>query len=249
MVRIITNTLRTKNITRIDQSANSSIPQSFKTNFISREAKILAWGIFLYLFIEKDTLGLIPPSFYTLYRAVKISDLLLYGLVIYSLFNIREYESLFRSKTLIIVKILLVYLLAEFIISVVQYGQNPLEYFFRLKSLWSSFLVFPYLLLFKRNGFNYLIKLVLPVAIVSNILYILTALTGKAFLPGLDIVKQTLPGGLQVLRVYGGTFWGELFFLGFIYHLDNRQVSSLPAASCNSICNASYTCIRKGRLG
>ncbi len=217
MVRIITNTLRSKNNTPIDRSANSINSQSLKTNFISKKAKVLAWVIFLYFFIEKDTIGIIPSQFYTLYRAVKISDLILYGLVIYSFFNIKEFESLYKSKTLTIVKILLVYLFFEFIISVVLYSQNPIEYFFRLKSLWTSFLIFPFLLLFKRNGLNYLIKLVLPVAIVSNILYILTSVTGRAFLPGLDIVKQSMPGGLQVLRVYGGTFWGELFFLGFIY--------------------------------
>jgi hypothetical protein len=230
MVRIITNTLRSKNNTQINGSANSSIYSSLKTDFISRKAKLLAWAMFLYYFIENGTLGLIPSSFYTLYKTVKISDLILYGLVIYSLMNIKEYESLYKSKTLIIVKLLLVYLLFEFIISVVQYSQNPLEYFFRLKGVWSSFLIFPFLLLFKRNGLNYLIKLVLPVAIVSNIFYILTALTGVAFLPGVDIVKQTLPGGLKVLRVYGGTFYGEVFFVGFIYKwiTDKFRLYQLP---------------------
>jgi len=78
-------------------------------------------------------------------------------------------------------------------------------------------MIFPFLLLIKRDGFHYLIKLILPVAIVSNILYILTAISGIAFLPGVEIVKQSLPGGLQVNRVYGGTFFGEYFFLGFIF--------------------------------
>jgi O-antigen ligase len=57
----------------------------------------------------------------------------------------------------------------------------------------------------------------LPVAIVSNLLYILSAVTGIAFLPDIGISEQNLPGGLKVFRVYGGTFYGELFFLGFIY--------------------------------
>jgi hypothetical protein len=231
MVRIITNTLRSKRNVLADRSA-ATTSSSLKIDIVSQKAKILAWVIFLFFFIEKDTLGLIPSQFYTLYRAVKIADLILYGLVIYSFFNIKEYENLFKSKALIIIKLLLAYLLFEFVISVINYDQNPLEYFFRLKAAWTSFLIFPFLLLFKRDGFNYLVKLILPVAVISNILYILTAVTGKAFLPGVDIVQQTLPGGLKVLRVYGGTFFGELFFLGFIYKwiTDKFRLYQLPLA-------------------
>ena len=56
-----------------------------------------------------------------------------------------------------------------------------------------------------------------PVAVISNILYILTALTGIPFIPDVAIFTQTLPGGIEVFRVYGGTFYGEIFYLGFIY--------------------------------
>src|SRR4030095_5454222 len=48
-------------------------------------------------------------------------------------------------------------------------------------------------------------------------LYILSALTGIAFMPDIGIEKATFTGGLKVYRVYGGTFFGELFFLGYIY--------------------------------
>ena len=115
-------------------------------------------------------------------------------------------------------KILLLYMLFQFIISVITYRVNILEYFFRLKYLWMSFLVLPYLLLIKRGGIGYLAKLILPVAIVSNILYIFSAITGVAFLPDIEIVKQDLPGGLKVWRVFGGTFYGEVFMLGIIFY-------------------------------
>lgn len=218
MVRIITNSFRT--ISReISKKTNG---QAFDKEYadsrlISSKAKVLAWAFFLIFFIENDTLGLIPKQFYFLYRNVRLSDIILYGLVIYSFITIREYEQLFKSKSLIIVKLMLIYLVLEFIVSTIYYSQNPIEYFFRLKGVWFSFLVFPFLLLLKRNGFNYLVKLVIPVAIVSNILYIFTALTGKPFLSGVDIVSQTLPGGIKIYRVYGGTFFGDLLFLGIIY--------------------------------
>ncbi|MBE2225836.1 MAG: hypothetical protein IAE93_00770 [Ignavibacteria bacterium] len=57
-----------------------------------------------------------------------------------------------------------------------------------------------------------------PLAIISNLLYVLTALTGIPFLPDVSIIVQQLPGDIQVYRVYGGTFYGELFFLGIIYY-------------------------------
>lgn len=188
-----------------------------KPEVISQKTKFLAWGIFLFYFIESGTLGLIPSNFYFIYRNIRISDFLLYGLTVYSLFCTPEYKELYRSKTTIILKLMLAYLLVQFFVSCILYDYNIIEYFFRLKGIWVSFMIFPFLLLLKRNGLPYLIKLVLPVAIISNILYILSSVTGTAFLPGVDIEKQTLPGGFEVYRVFGGTFFGELFFLGFIY--------------------------------
>jgi hypothetical protein len=52
----------------------------------------------------------------------------------------------------------------------------------------------------------------------------MSAVTGIAFLPDIGIAEQNLPGGLKVFRVYGGTFYGELFFLGFIYHMDYQKI-------------------------
>lgn len=188
------------------------------SSIIPQNAKLLAWGIFLIFFIENGTLGLIPKQYYFVYRNVRISDLLLYGLTLYSLYNNKEFYKLFKSKALIIPKLILLYLLFQFIMSSILYEYNPIEFFFRLKGIWMSMLVFPFLLLLQRNGFGYLIKLILPVAVVSNILYILSAITGIKFLPEIGIAEQSLPGGLKVFRVYGGTFYGELFFLGFIYY-------------------------------
>ena len=185
---------------------------------VKPNAKLLAMVFFLYFFIESSTLGLIPKQFYFVYRNIRISDLLLYAMTIYSFYNIKEYRELFSSKLLIIPKIILIYLFVQYIVSSILYAYNPIELFFRLKNIWSSFLIFPLLLLFKRKGFGYLVKLVLPVAIVSNILYILSAVTGMAFLPDVDIAQQNLPGGLKVYRVFGGTFYGELFFLGFVFN-------------------------------
>jgi len=184
----------------------------------SLRARILAVAIFMYYFIENGTLGLVPEKFYYVYRSVRISDLILYGLVFYSLYNVREYMDYFKSRPMLIVKLILAYLLIEFSISAVRYGFNPIEYFFRLKGVWTSFLVFPYLLLIKRNGLAFLIKIIFPVAIISNFLYLLTALTGIPFLPDVSIHKQKLPGDIEVYRVYGGTFFGEMFFLGFVYY-------------------------------
>jgi hypothetical protein len=147
----------------------------------------------------------------------------MFALVVYSLFNIREFYPLFKSKALLITKILLFYAVFEFVISFVRYEFNILEYLFRLKGLWSSFLVFPFLLLYKRNGLGFLIKIIFPVAIISNVLYILTALTGIAFLPDVTIISQRLPGEIVIYRVYGGTFFGEMFFLGFVYMWITRR--------------------------
>lgn len=192
-------------------------------NYLSLNAKILAWGIFLIFFIENGTLGLIPKNFYFVYRSMRISDLLLYGLTIYSLYDMKEFVTLYKSRVMILPKLILVYLLFQFIVSSILYDYNLLEFFFRLKGMWMCFMVFPFLLLLKRRALGYLIKLILPVAIVSNILYIMSAVTGIAFLPDIGISEQVLPGGLKVFRVYGGTFYGELFFLGFIYNwMTNR---------------------------
>ncbi len=196
----------------------------YSENFFREElvlnlrARVLAICIFLYYFVENGTMGLVPAKFYLVYRSVRISDLLLYGMVIYSFFSYREYKDLFKSKPFLIAKIFLLYLLFEFAVSYVRYGFNPLEYFFRLKGIWTSFLVFPYLLLVKRGGLPFLIKIIFPVAVISNTLYIITALTGIPFLPDVSIIKQRLPGDIEVYRVFGGTFFGELFFLGIVYY-------------------------------
>ncbi len=186
-------------------------------NYLTLNAKILAWGIFLFFFIENGTLGLLPKQVYFIYRNVRISDFLLYGLTIYSLYDAKEYIKLYKSRAILIPKLILLYLFFQFLLSSILYEYNMLEFFFRLKGMWMCFLVFPFLLLLKRRALGYLIKLFLPVAIVSNVLYIMSAVTGIAFLPDIGIAEQNLPGGLKVFRVYGGTFYGELFFLGFIY--------------------------------
>lgn len=186
-------------------------------NYLTLNAKLLAWGIFLIFFIENGTLGLIPKQFYFVYRNMRISDFLLYALTAYSLFNVKEFSKYYHSRALLLPKILLVYFLFQFVVSSMMYDYNFIELFFRLKGIWMCFLIFPFLLLIKRRALGYLVKIMLPVAIVSNFLYILSAVTGIAFLPDIGISEQNLPGGLKVFRVYGGTFYGELFFLGFIY--------------------------------
>src|SRR5262245_32525899 len=93
-------------------------------NVLPLKAKLLAWGIFLVFFIENGTLGLIPKNLYFLYRNIRISDFLMYGLTIYSLFKVKEYAELYRSKTMILTKIILLYLCAQFIISTISYQQN-----------------------------------------------------------------------------------------------------------------------------
>ncbi len=185
---------------------------------ISLKTRLLAIAIFLYFFIENGTLGLFPPTWYSIYRNIRLSDFILYSVIIYSFACVKEFRELYKSKSFIATKLVLFWLLFEFTISAVRYEFNVTEYFFRLKGIWSSFLIFPYLLLLKRNGIPFLIKIVLPVAIVSNILYILSAVTGIPFLPDVSIFKQQLPGGLEVYRVYGGTFYGDIIYLGFIYY-------------------------------
>jgi len=115
-------------------------------------------------------------------------------------------------------KFILVFFVFEFIISAIAYKVDIIEYFFRLKMLWMTMLIFPYMLLLKRGGIGYLVKIILPFAVVSNVFYILSALTGVALLPDTGIVQQDLPGGLKVWRVFGGTFFGEFFLLGIVYY-------------------------------
>lgn len=184
---------------------------------VSFRAKLLAIALFLYYFIEAGTLGIFPPNFYFIYRNVRISDFILYILIVYSLFCIKEYRELFKSKAFLPVKIFMGYMILQFAYSAVEYNFNVIEYIFRLKYMWSSFLILPFFLLLKRNGLEFLIKIIFPFALASNFLYILTALTGVAFLPDVSIIKQQLPGDLEVYRVFGGTFYGEIFFLGYIY--------------------------------
>lgn len=202
---------------KISQKRKSFTEVLQQKNYLTLNAKLLAWGIFLIFFIENGTLGLIPKNFYFVYRNMRISDFLLYGLTLYSLYNLKEFKTLYKSRALILPKLLLLYFFFQFIVSSIYYEYNIIEFFFRLKGLWMCFLIFPFLLLLKRRAFGYLIKLILPVTIVSNVLYIMSAVTGIAFLPDIGISEQSLPGGLKVFRVYGGTFYGELFFLGFFY--------------------------------
>ncbi len=201
-------------------------------NILPTRAKLLAWGIFLIFFIENGTLGLIPRSYYFVYRNMRISDFLIYGLAIYSLFNTREFAELYRNKTLFLIKAILLFFFAQFVVSTILYQQNFFEYFFRLKGVWSSLLIFPYLLLLKRKALPYLLKIMLPVTIVANILYILSSVTGIALMPDIGVEKANLPGGFQVYRVFGGTFFGEFFFLAFVFQwiTDKFKWYQLPLA-------------------
>lgn len=212
-----------------DRFSKQDYLRTYSENFLRDElkinlrARILAFAIFLFYFIENGTLGLIPQKFYMVYRNIRISDLILYGLIIYSFFCIREYKDLFKSRSFLLPKIILAYFLFEFGVSAIKYGFNPIEYFFRLKGLWQSFLIFPFMLLIKRNGLNFFIKIVFPIAVISNLLYVLSALTGIPFLPDVSIYKQRLPGDIEVFRVFGGTFFGELFYLGIVYYWITRR--------------------------
>lgn len=222
MQKTLTNNFRLKKQTTPlykDRSLFTYSEMAFNREiYASLRARVLALVLFLYYFVENGTLGLLPEKYYFLYRNVRISDLILYVLIVYSLACVSEYKDLFKSKPMLIVKLLLFYLALSFGISAIRYQFNVIEYFFRLKGLWSSFLIFPYLLLLKRNGLKFFIKLIFPIAIISNILYILSAVTGFAFLPDVSIIKQHLPGGFEVYRVYSGTFFGDVFFLAFVYH-------------------------------
>ena len=216
MVRIIKQ--RFGNSDLQNKVNHSSEPEVSKISApLPRNAKFLAWSIFLILFIENGTLGLIPKQFYFVFRNIRLSDFIMYAVIIYSLFYIKEYTELYYSRSLLIMKFLLLYLIIVFIGSTIVYNYNPIELFFRLKHVWASFLIFPFLILFKRNALQYLIRIIFPFAVISNILYILTSLSGVALLPDVTVVKQTLPGGFQIYRVFGGTFYGDMFFLGYIF--------------------------------
>ena len=185
--------------------------------FLPLQVKFLAWSIFLIYFIESGTLGLVPRSYYFVYRSIRVSDFIMYFLIAYSLFNIKSYAEMYRSNILIVLKALTLYLTFQFIVSVILYEQNFLEYFFRLEIFWESFMIFPFLFLIYKKGLPYLIRLMLPVSVVSNILYITSYILGIALMPEINIVKQDIPGGFQLNRIFGGTFYGEIFFLGFIF--------------------------------
>lgn len=229
MLRIASNK---SNLRVIRASINGSRDLVSAKPILPQNAKLLAWGIFLIFFFENEALGILPQDLVFIYRNVRVSDFLLYALTIYSIFCSKEYLDLFRSKSFVIVKYMLLFFIFEFFISSIVYKVNIIEYFFRLKILWMSMLVLPYMLLLRRGGVGYLIKLILPVAIISNIFYILSATTGVALLPNMDIVKQDLPGGLKVYRVYGGTFFGEIFFLGFIFNWNETKLkfTQIPLA-------------------
>lgn len=229
--------VRTANNFRIKPNGRKLTGMSYaevleNLNILPMKAKLLAWGIFLIFFIENGTLGLLPKNYYFVYRNMRVSDFLIYGLTIYSLFNIKEYAELYRSRTMILIKAILIYFFVQFIVSTMLYQQNAIEYFFRLKGVWSSMLLFPYLLLLKRKALPYLIKLILPVAVIANLLYILSALTGVALMPDIGVEKANIPGGFKVYRVFGGTFFGEFFFLGFVFKwiTDKFKLWQLPLA-------------------
>lgn len=225
MQKIITNSLRGRR--NGDSGLNGKYPETpryiYSDKFFTDElivnlrARVLAVSIFLYFFLENGSLGLIPDRYVLIYRSIRISDFILYGMIFYSFVRVKEYKTLFTSRALLLPKIFLAYILFEFLVSFIRYGFNPIEYFFRLKGIWTSFLIFPILLLLKRNGLPFLIKIFLPVAIISNILYILSALTGIPFLAGISITRQLISDNIEVFRVYGGTFFGELYFLGIVY--------------------------------
>jgi hypothetical protein len=72
----------------------------------------------------------------------------------------------------------------------------------------------------------------LPVTIVANVLYILSSVTGIALMPDIGVEKANIPGGFQVYRVFGGTFFGEFFFLAFVFQwiTDKFKLYQLPLA-------------------
>jgi hypothetical protein len=87
-----------------DSVSNSKLLTNVK--FLPLKTKMLAWWIFLIFFIEAGTMGLLPRSFYFVYRNVRLSDILLYMLTVYSLFCVKEYQDLYKSKSFLIIKYL-----------------------------------------------------------------------------------------------------------------------------------------------
>ena len=220
---------RTANNFRIRQNGKRLDGKTFRDvleekQILDNKTKFIAWCIFLFFFIETGTLGLVPKNYYFVYRNMRLSDFIMYFLIIYSFFNIKDFIKLYQSKTILIVKIFFLYLIFQFIISVILYEQNFIEYFFRLKSLWTSFLIFPFMLLINRKGLPYLAKIIFPIAVISNVLYILTYITGVSLMPDISIEKQNLPGGMQVNRIFGGTFFGELFFFWYLFEWITNKV-------------------------
>ena len=67
--------------------------------YLSSRAWFLAFAIFVYHFVQSGTLGIFPEKWYLYYRSIRLSDLLLYALVIYSFINIKEYIELLSSMT------------------------------------------------------------------------------------------------------------------------------------------------------
>jgi hypothetical protein len=171
-------TIRTINRLRINNNErkilSGRLNGAMESQLLDNKTKFIAWAIFLFLFIESGTLGLIPQQFYFVYRNMRLSDFILYFLVAYSFINIKDYSVLYHNKSVLIVKLLLLYLSFQFFISVILYQQNIIEYFFRLKSLWISFIILPLMHLINRKGLPYLIRIMLPVAVLSNVLYILS---------------------------------------------------------------------------
>src|SRR5205814_7430741 len=100
----ISNTLRYRNNVKNNtvRSEDASSGKSIRYEKVALNAKLLAWGIFLIFFIENGTIGLLPKQAYFVYRNVRISDLLLYFLAVYSLFNTKEFAELYKSRNLII---------------------------------------------------------------------------------------------------------------------------------------------------
>jgi len=110
MFRIAANTIKPKS-SGFQKPVTDSVFETEVPVVLPQNAKMLAWGIFLIYFIENGTLGLIPRNLYFVYRNVRISDILIYALTIYSIYNSKEFIELYRSKSVLILKLMLVYLL------------------------------------------------------------------------------------------------------------------------------------------
>src|SRR5205085_3597970 len=105
MLKISNNTKFRKGLQNYSiGNRNAHLESRTASGRLPLNTKLLAWGIFLIFFIESGTLGLIPRQFYFVYRNIRISDLLIYSLTAYSLFNTKEFAQLYRSNTAIIFK-------------------------------------------------------------------------------------------------------------------------------------------------